>query len=486
MKSTLLNIAIVSHQAQAHSAKPWRQAHRAKIVAKQKSDSAQAKVLAAAMKEYKNTADKTTILQWWTSPSYTERTWIKKLPAQCGSCWVTNDRTMEKSAEALLVDNTRYIQHSHKDNPDTPELQNRNPDQYWVFWPREAASKGIQSGTRAMEGDWDAAFNLTTSYRRDSDIPRPFGDANSALQDARYLWAADSKKWTERVKYEDHIDQIMAQKNAAGQSYVTWMVSNCESTRGAAIRWEYVQRLIAAGLKLDGYGECFDNVLVDSPWSKFSKGGTQWGPFAKYKFYFAFENSIHCNDYLSEKFWRNSLAQGLVPVVYGPHPDDVKAMAPPNSYIHVEDFNTPAELVDYLDYLDKNDTAYLEYHEWRGETPELDIPNASHSTERMYCGICREVEMRKKLNYPKRMIKSVANWWWINVHDDECASGNEIPEWVTSMPTVTTDNSYDEMKAVTLHAVGEEQEQQIPKRRRRSSNARRRRAEQRRHRRSNK
>ena len=84
----------------------------------------------------------------------------------------------------------RYIQHSHKDNPDTPELKNRNPDQYWVFWPREAASKGIQSGTRAMEGDWDAAFNLTTSYRRDSDIPRPFGDANSALQDARYLWVS--------------------------------------------------------------------------------------------------------------------------------------------------------------------------------------------------------------------------------------------------------------------------------------------------------
>ena len=39
-----------------------------------------------------------------------------------------------------------------------------------------------------MEGAWDAAFNLTTSYRRDSDIPRPFGDANSALQDARFLW----------------------------------------------------------------------------------------------------------------------------------------------------------------------------------------------------------------------------------------------------------------------------------------------------------
>ena len=44
----------------------------------------------------------------------------------------------------------------------------------------------------------------------------------------------------------------------------------------------------------------------------------------KYKFYLAFENSYHCNDYISEKFWRNSLGQGAVPIVYGPHPDDVK------------------------------------------------------------------------------------------------------------------------------------------------------------------
>ena len=58
------------------------------------------------------------------------------------------------------------------------------------------------------------------------------------------------------------------------------------------------------------------------------KQETTFGHFSKYKFYLAFENSNHCNDYISEKFWRNSLAQGLVPIVSGPHPDDVKAVAP--------------------------------------------------------------------------------------------------------------------------------------------------------------
>ena len=57
---------------------------------------------------------------------------------------------------------------------DLPDMKERNTEsQYWVFWPREAASKGIEKG---MDFDsvknWDNAFNLTVSYRRDSDIIR--------------------------------------------------------------------------------------------------------------------------------------------------------------------------------------------------------------------------------------------------------------------------------------------------------------------------
>ena len=155
------------------------------------------------------------------------------------------------------------------------------------------------------------------------------------------------------------------------------MVSNCDETRGAQIRFQYVQRMMDAGLKLDGFGACFgeDKQIFGEPWNKkiHDQEGKKMivpGQMAKYKFYMAFENSVHCTDYISEKLWRNSLAQGLVPVVYGPHVDDVKAMAPPNSYIHVEDYNSPAELAKYLDYLSKNDTAYLEYHQWRKEEPK--------------------------------------------------------------------------------------------------------------------
>ena len=30
-------------------------------------------------------------------------------------------------------------------------LVDRNPDQYWIFWPREAASKNVEGGAKVNE-----------------------------------------------------------------------------------------------------------------------------------------------------------------------------------------------------------------------------------------------------------------------------------------------------------------------------------------------
>lgn len=49
---------------------------------------------------------------------------------------------------------------------------------------------------------------------------------------------------------------------------------------------------------------------------------------------------------------------GLVPVVMGARPSDYTRLAPPNSFIHVEDFNDPQHLAEYLLLLDANSTLY--------------------------------------------------------------------------------------------------------------------------------
>ena len=126
--------------------------------------------------------------------------------------------------------------------------------------------------------------------------------------------------------------------------------------------------MIKSGLKnhLLGEGKCFEKE-TEHVFSKKSLSDAFW---SKMRFYLAFENAIHCTDYISEKFWRNSLTATLVPVVFGPHYLDVAKVAPPNSFIHAEQFATAADLVFYMDFLWKNDTAYLDYHKWRNLRPE--------------------------------------------------------------------------------------------------------------------
>ena len=73
----------------------------------------------------------------------------------------------------------------------------------------------------------------------------------------------------------------------------------------------------------------------------------------------------------------------------------------------------------------------------------------------MQCGICQELQRRRANGNPRKMYKSVANWWWINQHDDQCIFDSDVPDWVRTMKTVTKDNSYDEMYSNLDHRHSE-------------------------------
>ena len=51
-------------------------------------------------------------------------------------------------------------------------------------------------------------------------------------------------------------------------------------------------------------------------------------------------------------------------------------------------FRTPQDLVNYLEYLDNNSTAYLEYHQWRTADADLTLPYIQ-PTDKMICGSCK-------------------------------------------------------------------------------------------------
>ena len=82
----------------------------------------------------------------------------------------------------------------------------------------------------------------------------------------------------------------------------------------------------------------------------------------KYKFYLSLENSF-CLDYVTEKLF-NVLQYRIVPLVIDLH-GHYERIATPNSFINAARFNSVRQLADYLLLLDRNDTLYNEYFEWR-------------------------------------------------------------------------------------------------------------------------
>ena len=77
----------------------------------------------------------------------------------------------------------------------------------------------------------------------------------------------------------------------------------------------------------------------------------------------------------------------MVPVVRGPPPDHYRRVAPPGSFIHVEEFSGPKALAEYLLLLSQNQTEYDRYHEWRRSY------RVQSSLDRWsLCALCRRLE----------------------------------------------------------------------------------------------
>ena len=136
-------------------------------------------------------------------------------------------------------------------------------------------------------------------------------------------------------------------------------MTKCGQFMGPKLRKKYADELAKYLPSMERYVTCITgNRFPESRMGSFLQSK---------KFYLAFENSLHCKGYITEKFYHSSLAHNTVPVVWGSRKEDYLQVAPPNSFIHAEDFSSPKELAEYLLYLDSNNTAYREYFRWRGD-----------------------------------------------------------------------------------------------------------------------
>ena len=121
-----------------------------------------------------------------------------------------------------------------------------------------------------------------------------------------------------------------------------------------------------------------------------------------YKFYLAFENS-NCKDYVTEKFFTNALQNGVVPIVMGASVEEYAAIAPPHSFLHVDQFDSPAALAEYLKLLDRDDNLYNEFFQWqtRGEWLRT----------RFFCRVCSMLHYHQEQG-PSRGAEGGWGQWW--------------------------------------------------------------------------
>lgn len=172
------------------------------------------------------------------------------------------------------------------------------------------------------------------------------------------------------MKKEVPIQELVEKNYSTGKKKMAaWFVSHCsvQSKRG-----NYVNNL-RKHIDVDVYGRC--------GWLKCDKKHNEAECMQtlerNYKFYLSFENSI-CDDYVTEKLWK-AIHLNIVPVVMGGF--KYSELLPPKSYIDIKDYSSPKELADYLQILDKNDTLYNEYLQWKGRYDIVPHPSKA-------CNVC--------------------------------------------------------------------------------------------------
>ncbi|XP_025042558.2 3-galactosyl-N-acetylglucosaminide 4-alpha-L-fucosyltransferase FUT3-like isoform X2 [Pelodiscus sinensis] len=283
-------------------------------------------------------ASELTILLW-TWPFH-QRVELRKCSELLGipDCHITANRSWYLKADAVIV--------HHWDANSSPKALPQDPrprSQRWIWFSLESPSLSPHLGIM------DNLFNLTMSYRRDSDIFTPYGGLEVLSQPQNFSIPAKSK-------------------------LVAWAVSNWNP---ASRRVQYYEEL-KKYIHVDIYGRNHMPLPRDK----------QLSTLSQYKFYLAFENAVH-EDYITEKLWSNALRSWAVPVVCGPPRENYERFLPSDAFIHINDFPSAQGLAQYLQELDKDPVRYERYFQWRTWLQLSEGPFwAVH-----FCKACRVLQM---------------------------------------------------------------------------------------------
>ena len=233
------------------------------------------------------------------------------------ACFVTDDEHDYVSSDAVVFHSGRGLKMKK-----LPPARFRPSNQVWVFYTGEPPPK---AGNFYAE---ENIINWTLTFLRKSDVLQNYGQ----VLPGRFNGGFDSS----RNYLQDKTRSAVA------------VISNCK----VADRLRIVKEL-SKFIDVDLFGDCGKQRLCRDC----------WGQLKHYKFYLAFENNL-CVDYVTEKFYRNGLKFGMVPVVLGGGNYSDPYVAPPGSYINVRDFESVQELAEFLKKVGSDPQLYNPYFQW--------------------------------------------------------------------------------------------------------------------------
>uniref|UniRef100_A0A182FLK0 Fucosyltransferase n=1 Tax=Anopheles albimanus TaxID=7167 RepID=A0A182FLK0_ANOAL len=244
--------------------------------------------------------------------------------------------------------------------------------------------------------DTTAFFNWTMTYRLDSDVLFNYGFILDR-ESGGVVGPSINPIWRNGFDaYENaSLVKLVSKKRSAAAQFV----SHCNAF---SRRDDLVRSLRSAGLTIDVYGACGSlKCPRNNPECAKMLDNIYW-------FYLSFENSL-CVDYVTEKLY-NALVHNVVPIVYGGA--DYTRFLPPGSYIDVQDYASPKELVDYLLHLIKNPHEYVKYFWWKEHY--VAVNREARATFAAWCHLCEKLHSATTRTGVK-YYRDMKSWWYDDV-----------------------------------------------------------------------
>ncbi|KAJ2939121.1 hypothetical protein O0L34_g8434 [Tuta absoluta] len=290
------------------------------------------------------------------------------------NCEFTGDDDQIDSADAVII---------HMQKKSIPIVEKRDTKQRWIFLSDESPINTFSLGKESTLSwtDMYNVFNWTMTYRSDSDIPVPYG-RTVPLQHPVVI---------NQLHPIDILHKLVPYwKDKALDSRAMVLTSNCMKARMRFIK--ELQKFI----QVDVFGRCSD---------KLENKKTCPGHFttdcmlpASYLFYIVIENS-KCSQYITEKVFQHAFSKGAIPVIMGPSLKDCENLLPPNSYLHVENYENVQKLSEAMKEISRSDKKILSLHAWRRH---FGIVNEHGYFKTKSFHLCRVCEA---LNYNDRKVK---------------------------------------------------------------------------------